>query len=804
MIKIIPLMKYFLAAITICLFITSTSAQNVESTIALYADKYPQEKTYLHYDKSSYGAGQTVWFKAYLMSGIMPADESKTFYVDWTDDKGKLLEHGVYPVIQASASGQFDIPANYKGDYIHVKAYTKWMLNFDTAFIYQKDIRVLQPKAPAAANAPKPAVIPTLQFFPEGGDAVAELSNKIAFKANDQWGRPVKIKGVVVDSKGQVIDSLRPRHDGMGFFYILPQSNETYTAKWKDEKGKDYTTPLPVAKKEGITLQVASAGDKRTVVINSNLAALKTQPTIHVLGTMNQNQAFKVTRDISAGNTRLVIPTADLPTGILTITVFDDQWKPLAERITFVNNNEAIFKPTVNVDHWGLSQRARNKVDIMLPDTMFTNLSISVTDIGIDSDSSDNIISHLLLASEIKGQVYKPAYYFSATSDTINQHLDLVMLTHGWRRFKWDEVVAGKTPSLIYQRDTSYLSIGGRVYGVNQALFRDAGEIILMIKPMEGQKEGQSLLLPIGTDGTFGDPNVLLFDSVRIYYQLSQKKGLRDASVKFMENLLPPLRNNQAANGLYSQQWDTSGMARNRLLADEAAKLLANAEGKMLDNVVIKSKTKTKVEQMDEKYTSAFFKGDGMQFDITEDPAALGAMTIFNYLQGRVAGLQISTGGPGGNTSLQWRGGSPQLYLDEMPTEPDQIQSVPVADIAYVKVFRPPFMGGFNGANGAIAVYTRRGGDIKSTPGSGLANEKVVGYSLIKQFYSPNYDSYKKENESRDLRTTLYWNPQLRAGGKDRKVSVTFHNNDVSEAFRVVIEGMTGDGRLAHVEYVME
>lgn len=796
-------MKYLPAVLCVCLFFTRVSAQNIESTIGLYAEKYPQEKTYLHYDKASYGPGETIWFKAYLMSGILPADESKTFYVDWTDDKGKLLEHGVYPVIQASANGHFEIPAGFKGDYIHVKAYTKWMLNFDTAFIYQKDLRVLQPKA-ASANALKPAIVPTLQFFPEGGDAVAELSNKIAFKANDQWGRPVKIRGIITDSKGNVIDSLRPRHDGMGFFYILPQNGETYTAKWKDEKGKDYSTPLPVAKKEGTTLQIAIAGDKRTVIINTNSQALKAQPAIHVLGTMNQNQAFKVSRDISAGNVKLVIPTTELPTGILTITVFDNQWKPLAERVTFVNNNEAVFTPAINVDHWGLSQRARNKVDIMLPDTMFTNLSVSVTDIGIDTDSSDNIISHLLLASEIKGQVYKPAYYFSATGDTISQHLDLVMLTHGWRRFKWEEVAAGKMPAITYARDTSYLSIGGRVYGVNPSLFRDAGEIILMIKPMEGQTQGQSMLLPVGTDGTFGDPNVLLFDSVRIYYQLSQKKGFRDASVKFMENLLPPLRYSQPANGLYSSQWDTAGSARHRLLADEANKLLASYEGKLMDNVTVKSKTKSKLEVMDEKYASAFFKGDGIQFDLTEDPTALGALTVFNYLQGRVAGLQITSGGPGGTTSLSWRGGSPQLYLDEMATDADQIQSVPVSDIAYVKVFRPPFMGGFNGGNGAIAIYTRRGGDIKSTPGTGLANEKVFGYSLVKQFYSPNYDSYKKENEARDLRTTLYWNPQLRGGGKDRKVSITFHNNDISESFRVVVEGMTGDGRLAHVEYIME
>jgi hypothetical protein len=75
---------------------------------------------------------------------------------------------------------------------------------------------------------------------------------------------------------------------------------------------------------------------------------------------------------------------------------------------------------------------------------------------------------------------------------------------------------------------------------------------------------------------------------------------------------------------------------------------------------------------------------------------------------------------------------------------------------------------------------------------------------LIKEFYTPNYSSFKQENEQRDLRTTLYWNPNVTASPGKREVVLSFYNNDVSNAFRVVIEGMTRDGRLAHVEQVME
>ena len=204
---------------------------------------------------------------------------------------------------------------------------------------------------------------------------------------------------------------------------------------------------------------------------------------------------------------------------------------------------------------------------------------------------------------------------------------------------------------------------------------------------------------------------------------------------------------------------------------------------------------------MDKKYTSGLFQGDGYQFDLVNDPFAASSLNIFNYLQGKVAGLQINTAG--GTPSLNWRGGSPTLYIDEMPSDAELLSQIPVTDVAYIKVFRPPFMGGFNGANGAIAVYTKRGDDAKTTS-AGLPSNTVVGYSPIRVFYSPNYERYDPRNENKDVRTTIYWNPQVNTTEQNKKVLLKFFNNDVSNSFRVVIEGMTKDGLLTHYEQIME
>ena len=219
---------------------------------------------------------------------------------------------------------------------------------------------------------------------------------------------------------------------------------------------------------------------------------------------MYQHEVFKFTKDITQGVIKGTIPTKDLPSGILTITVFDEHWMPLAERITYINNQEYLLTPEMNVEHWGLNKRAKNEISITVPDSLPTNFSVAVTDAGIDADSSDNIISHLLLTGELKGQVYHPSYYFSNTSDSISRQLDLVMLTHGWRRFKWDDVAAGKFPKINYPRDTSYLTLSGKLYGALPSQLRDAGDIVLIMKQKNGSNKMVSV--PVKPNGTFNDP----------------------------------------------------------------------------------------------------------------------------------------------------------------------------------------------------------------------------------------------------------------------------------------------------------
>jgi len=779
---------------------TIARSQNIDSTLAHYNRNYQPEKVWLHYDKDVYQAGETIWFKTYVMDGLFPAQQTKTVYIDWVGDNGEVLAHTVSPVIEGTSNGQLEIPENYTGNFIHVKSYTKWMLNFDSSFIYSKDIRILNKNTTSKNNSIAP--VTTFEFFPEGGDAIEGISNRVAFKAADQWGLPVTVLGVIEDNKGTVIDSIHTMHDGMGSFVFTPAAGVTYSARWKDNKNTSHTTNLPAIKSSGASMQVTISSQKRYIVVQKSNTTEERFRQLHIIGTMNSGTAFKTDVNLSATNSaRKVIPTEILPSGILTITLFDAAWNAIAERITFIDNGDYSFATSLEVKHWGLNKRAQNDIQLNIPAGLQgANLSVSITDAGIEKDTSSSIISHFMLTGDLKGYVHHPSYYFSSKEDSVVQNLDLVMLTHGWRRFKWEDITKAKLPVITQPRDTSYLSLSGKVYGVTRSQLTGKESIFLFVTAKDSAT--QTVFTPIHADGSFKDPDFIFFDTLKVYYQLKSKL-FSNADAKFMiDRLSTPNYIAASKNFIKLPTTDTAGFYRHTLLAAELLRIKRIEKGKMMENITITAKSKPLLKQMDEKYTKGMFSGgDGYQFDLANDPMAIGQMNVFNYLQGKVAGLQINSAGS--TPTLSWRGGSPQLYLDEMPIDAEFLNTIPVTDIAFVKVFRPPFMGGFNGSGGAIAVYTRKGDDIKSKPG-GLNTNTIAGYTPIREFYSPNYSRFDKRNEQPDLRTTLYWNPIILVPANSTSVKLQFYNNDVSKAFRVVIEGISKEGLVTHHEEVIE
>ena len=781
-------------------------AQKIDSVMGVYADQFQQEKIHFHFDKSVYNKGDIIWYKAYLMAGTDLSDLSKNFYVDWYDASGKLLKHSADPIFEASSKGQFPVPANYPGQLIHVRAYTQWMLNFDSSFLFEKDIIISQPTAKTVNIIP----VTKIQFFPEGGYIYNGLLTRIAFIATNQFGKPVSIRGAIKNSKGELLDSLASEHDGMGSFILeQPSINETYSVFWTDEFGNSNVIGLPEVKKSGASLQVQVLNGKSIVAIKRTEEAGTDLKTLFLLAHMNQQMVYRSRVNLSVNSEALAdIPTSILPTGVLQITLFNALWQPVSERVVFVNNQQYQFNPTIENVVKGTQRRSKNVMEINVPDTVGANLSIAVIDGGLTNENN-TIATQFLLCDDIKGYIHNANYYFSSNNDSVKRHLDLVMLTHGWRRYNWDAVVHAKLPVITYPRDTDFLQLRGKVYGSAFNRTKTAQFINIIITSRDTtHKQKQFITLPVKSDGSFVQKGSVFFDTLRLYYMFNGNKTLAERTdVSFTNGLLPFSRTSFNIGNLAPPSFtfkDSASLLRSRFFIDESERFKKLMASTTLAEVTVHAKTKTIIEKLDEQYTSGLFTGgDGYSFDFVNDPFAQSSIDMFHFLQGRIAGLNINFSN--GLPTLSWRNGSTELFLDEMPTQADVLEGISVSNIAYIKVFRPPFFGAFGGGSGgAIAVYTRKGNDAKNipTPG-GLEHAILGGYSPYKEFYSPNYSTPAAVNDP-DLRTTLYWNPYVLTDPKNHKVKLEFYNNDVSNKLRIILEGVNADGKLAHVEKVVE
>jgi hypothetical protein len=802
------MIKIFGFIALIFLFPLVVSAQKIDSMMAVYASNYPQEKVYVQFDKNLYNPGETIYFKAYVFSGNLPSSLCKNFYTELMDADGNILQRKIAPLYEATAAGSYDIPANLKANHLHFRAYTVWMMNFDTAFMYEKDLRIIN-KTADTAKTTAAAQNRYLQFFPEGGDLIAGLENEVAFKANDQYGNPINIKGVLKDATGKSIAEFSPTHDGMGKFLLSPDKTDVFTAEWTDDLGNAHKTDLPLVKNSGVVLRLLPGNKKVFFSISRSEENKEAISHLVIIAHMHQYAVYRAKLNLQdnfmSGGT---IPTGQLPSGVLQVTIFNENNQPVAERVIFVNNKDYELAPSIITTDKSVTRRGRNELEIVIPDTIRSNFSISVTDAIADGNKpyDDNIVSRLLLTGDIKGQVHDPYYYFMNSSDSLVNQLDLVMLTHGWRRFKWEDLAKGKEPTIKYH-DQDFISAKVDVYGVDAAHIARNEVMNVIIKRKDSST--QMLQFPHLSGTTFGVTGLMFYDTATAFYQFNINRSLStQAAIVFSNGLYAGVRKIRPSPYPLTA-WtidDSAALKSNRLF--EQALVYNNQKIKTLATVVIKAREKSPSQKLDEKYTSGIFSGgDAFIFDLINDPTGGGYPDIFTYLQGKVPGLTISVGS-GGQATLAWRGSKPAVYLNEVQTDASQLQGVSVSDIAMVKVFRPGGASGIlgGGGGGAIAIYTRKGGEGQTNIDfKGLEHARLIGYSPVREFYSPDYAKETDVNAgTTDVRTTLYWRPYILSDKTTKRTTIQFYNNDISKRIRVVLEGFNEEGKLAHVEKILE
>jgi len=320
----------------------SIAQQRLDSLFAPLDARYPQEKIYLQYDKSFYNPGNTVWFKAYITANNDASPISRTMYAELLDENGRLVQRKTMPILESGAASHFDLPEKYTYQKLYVRAYTPWMQNFDSSLFYLKSLPVILPQA---KNAAKENVHNnSITFFPEGGDLIASLNGTVAFKAVDKNGMPISVTGNIIDAAGKKITGFSSTHDGMGTFALAPIQGEKYNAVWKDKSGKETTTALPEVKTDGIAISIKKSTAGITYTISKQPTANDRFKNLTVFAQMHNQLAYMAKLNLQVKNeVTATINTAEMPDGILQITIFNAEQVPVAERIVFVSNNQYFF-----------------------------------------------------------------------------------------------------------------------------------------------------------------------------------------------------------------------------------------------------------------------------------------------------------------------------------------------------------------------------------------------------------------------------------------------------------------------------
>lgn len=779
----------------------------ITEALELYSKRFPQEKVYLQLDKDYYAAGETMWFKAYVLLQGQPSLSATNLYVELVDKGGNVVSKKLISIGGATGSGAFELPESQKAGQYQLRAYTAWMLNFDSEYLFYKSIEIFDPSKPIGPSQKPAAADFAVNFFPEGGNLIAGIPGRVAFKAIDQQGFPQEANGIIQNLKGETVAQLKTTRDGMGMFELTPAAGETYKALMQTSKGLQKTILLPVVKTTGVGMKVFNKGAR---IFYTTTPASKENPmynNLMIVAQMQQHIVYKAKLNAAEGQMSGFIPTKELPSGILQLTVFNSDGVPMAERLAFVRKNDFLSLGLQNMAI-NTQPRQKNTLEIKIPDTMLTSLSVTITDADniVKDQDENNILSNLLLTSDLKGYISNPAQYFKDADPTTLSGLDLVMMTNGWRRFTWEKVLHNYMPDIKYPYEQGLLLKGIATTNKGASALSNGKVDFILKQPIDTSTAFSSVTT--NDKGEFAIDRLQFVDTINVFYRANDpNKAWKDVSVKFEPHFfedgsavtLPyPFRNNiEIESRVLSTYLSTvaENSAVNRSIQNKPI---------FLKEINIREKRLNKTETVEARYASGMFHaGDGYAFDLTRDEP--GSLSIFQYLQSKVPGLTVNLADPTTGPTLQWRGGPPVLFLNEMPTNINMLTNINIGDVAFIKVLRPTFVGGFGGSSGAIAVYTRKGGDSKNDVDTrGFEKYKKGGYNIVKEFYAPDYTVRKEIHILQDKRLTLYWNPNLVADSLTHTAKISFYNNDFTRRFRIIVEGMGEDGSLGHTEQVLQ
>ena len=476
-----------------------------------FATLIPQEKLYVHMDNTCYFQGDTIWFAAYTRktNTDRPSDMSKVLYVELLNHDGYMVERKILKITDGRADGFFALNQNhaYSG-YYELRAYTRWQLNWGVTerphslrsqrwFISEETERsffrdyeklysrvfpvfdrpdtegdhtprmTLRPlRRPAYRNKEKSPL--RLTFYPEGGNLIQGLPCRVAFEACRENGEWVEGTLSLVENDVQTGHAIATQHRGRGSFSITPGADKAQRVQFTSKDGERVTATLPRAETSGASLSVAQQGEGWTMHcrLSADIQPLAVGLTVSYEGKVLGFYTLK------GHNERLTFEPPQGMSGVYQATLFTEDGKVLADRLFFHRTPGMAVAP-LQVEGLKAEYAPYDSIRISVQgkDTHHNSLlSLAVREKSTSFGNHDtgNILTEMLLASEIRGFVPDPGWYFEQDDSVHRTALDLLMMTQGWRRFRWQDMAVKGALEQTQPREKQ-LMLKGRVYPSNPA-----------------------------------------------------------------------------------------------------------------------------------------------------------------------------------------------------------------------------------------------------------------------------------------------------------------------------------------------
>ena len=828
-------------------------------------ESYHEEKLWLHLDKPYYGAGDTIWFRAYLTDAATLCSDtlSNYIYVDLFDRKNKLISAKKIKRDSIGFANNLYISDTLSAGEYTLQAYTGWMLNFSPDVFFQKNIligrtgsdirtditytdkemivrfsdksgtplsgcevsfefydrngkRLSSGKQLTSSTGALFIALPEdsilngayaetrlnlgngtiykrtffpdprnlsvdIRFLPEGGCMVPGSLQTIAFKAVQSDGYPAEVTGAILNHAGDTIVRFKSEHEGMGSFPLIPQRGETYRAV--TQYGDSFvTTVLPAVQNDACALTVTQNGN------NLRYRILGIVPTGSMLVAHTRGQ-YHLVHPVTPDNPEGLIKTDSLPEGILHLLLADSSGQPRTERLVYLYRPKKQWRLTSDKPSYG--KREKVTVNLALEQEgkpLAGDFSVSVTDANtVKTDSlAENIRSYLLLTSDLKGYIHNPGYYFLDDSPARRYYLDLVMLTHGWRRFNTKNLFHPEpfTP-IHYVEHGQYISGHVATLGNKDAKLADVTAMAMNRKNLIGNAVTAST-------GYFTMEGLDFQDTTYFLVSSKNKRGRVPYNVS-VDTLYP--------RPAFKPLYPFLSEEQRQLRCDDLQRYLISFPKTTDDGireyeiegvtVTAKSPKRPPASVYGEVYDTTAF-ADFKQLSLYE---YIRRIPNVNYERSRILTVK-KTAAPKYIPA--------QLKINNMIINNiDYLHRYTVDDVEYIHVVRMWDLR-LNKSEEESDVlkpdYPYRV-EIILKESAGIERDftvyKAIGYAENAEFYHPVYDTPEKVNDKTpDLRTTLYWNPYLRIG-PDGKSKIEFYSGDSDNSqYEITIEGVTPNGSI--------